>query len=197
VSIHLQIENTFYNALRVVSAKNDVRYYLNGIMIDFEKKRWAATNGHRLLTIPMDMNVCEWEDFPKKQLPAQLIIATTRQKITGDTCEIHMEKRDGQWMVTVCNRRNNTTFWQEIVEVIDGKFPDIDRVIPAWPKDDPTSIPLAAYNPEYAADVTKELKLQTPRVRIVPSGDANSSALVEFGDIERSALTYVLMPIRW
>lgn len=197
MTINLKLPANFYNALRVVSAKNDVRYYLNGIMIDFEKRRWAATDGHRLLVVPMDMDLCEWLNFDTAYLPKQLIIETTRQKITGTDCEIKLELRDGAWTILIGNMRRTVMLWQESVQVVDGSFPDIDRVIPPWP-DDPKTIPLVAYNPLYLHDIAKELQLKNPNVRVVPSDDSGTAALlVEFNSISRPELTYVVMPMRW
>lgn len=196
MSINLKLKGTFYNALRTVSAKNDVRYYLNGIMIDFEKKRWAATDGHRLLTVPMDMDICEWEDFDTTYLPKQLIVGTTRQKITGTDCELKLDFFYGQWTILIGNIRGLTMLWQESVQVIDGKFPDIDRVIPPWP-DDPKTVPLVAYNPLYLHDIAFELKLKNPSVRVIPPHDGLGALMVEFQGIPRPNLTYVLMGMRW
>lgn len=197
MNIELEISSNFYNALRVVSAKNDVRSYLNGILIDFKKKRWIATDGHRMLIIPMNMDVNWWKDFPKEHLPDELIVETTRRKISGSVCNLHLEWRDNKWTITVCNMRDSALLWQEIVQIIDGKFPNVDRVKPEWPKEDPEMIPFAAYNPEYIADVSKELGIRVPMARVMPIDEAGSSALVEFGSIPREDLMYVLMPMRW
>jgi len=196
MKIHLEIPRNFYNALRVVSAKNDVRPYLNGILLDFKKRRWVATDGHRALIIPMNTEVCAWQ-LAAKDMPESLIITTTRQKISGDKCEIYLEKHNEKWTIVVCNMRNANLLWQEIVKLVEGKFPDIDRVTPKWPKHDPESIPFAAYNPQYVADVAKELE-NVKAARVMPIGDeASNSALVEFSGISRSELTYIVMPIRW
>ena len=39
-------------ALLSIAPKNDVRYYMNGVLCDFEQCRFVATNGHMLLDTP-------------------------------------------------------------------------------------------------------------------------------------------------
>lgn len=75
-------------ALDTIAAKEDIRYYLKGIMVDRDKNRLVATDGHRIAVI----------DAPNfTGAPA----ADPNSNILG---------RDGKW--------------------IDGRFPDVDRVIP-------------------------------------------------------------------
>jgi hypothetical protein len=145
----------------------------------------------------MNAEDCEWDegkDFP----PENFIIQTTHRKIEETIVIEVIRSSTKEISVFGINYKNYPSVrWQEVLAVVDaGKFPDVDRVIPSWPKQEET-IPLAAYNPLYLADVCKELRLRTPCARVLPNEKATSSAHVEFLGIPREDLIYVLMPMRW
>ena len=77
-----------FKALDSIAAKEDIRYYLKGIMLDRDKNRMVATDGHRVAVI----SAPNFDGAPA---------ADKASNILG---------RDGKW--------------------IDGRFPDIDRVVP-------------------------------------------------------------------
>ncbi|MCL2075532.1 MAG: DNA polymerase III subunit beta [Betaproteobacteria bacterium] len=103
-------------------AAQDVRYYLNGLLliVNGNKLSCAATDSHRLAYNSMDIET----DFPKQEmiLPRKTVLELNRLladndeplKITGSANQIRFE------------------FGSTILvsKLIDGKFPDYERVIP-------------------------------------------------------------------
>jgi DNA polymerase-3 subunit beta len=90
----------------IIAPTDDVRYYLNGINI---KKHIAATDGHRLVILPCDLDV-------------DVIIPTGSVKSIPDGLngDVYISSN----MITINGA--DVTFK---TKVIDGKFPDINRVM--------------------------------------------------------------------
>jgi len=103
-------------------AQQDIRYYLNGLLfgVDGEKLNIVATDGHRLSFT--STNLKESQEKTQIIIPRKTIIELT--KLMGD---------DDQ-PVTISVTKNQVTFKFNdidlITKVIDGKFPDYNRVIP-------------------------------------------------------------------
>ena len=105
-------------------ANQDVRYYLNGLLLDFSegKLRTVATDGHRLA-------VCDLED------PVQ--IGTDRQLIVPrkGVLELARMLNDSDKEVTLSLGRNHVRLEKDgtmfTSKLIDGRFPDYEAVIPA------------------------------------------------------------------
>ncbi|MDH4273424.1 MAG: DNA polymerase III subunit beta [Gammaproteobacteria bacterium] len=104
-------------------AQQDVRYYLNGLMLEMDKGVWraVATDGHRLAmaTVNVDVN-----------LPGKTQIIVPRKAIT----ELGrlLENSDAPVKVNVGNNylRVNFEEMQFTSKLIDGRFPDYERVLP-------------------------------------------------------------------
>lgn len=103
-------------------AQQDIRYYLNGLLLVTEGNeiRVVATDGHRLSYAVTQMAVKQ--DKTEVILPRKAIIELARQLVDGDdplNVDIHANQvrfRFGDVDLTT--------------KVIDGKFPDYQRVIP-------------------------------------------------------------------
>ena len=104
-------------------AKQDVRYYLNGVLLEAQKDklRAVATDGHRLAlcdvaaTIPVEEN--KQLIIPKKGVQELL-------RLVGDADEE---------MEVVMSKNHVRVVLDELVfisKLIDGKYPDYNRVIP-------------------------------------------------------------------
>ena len=103
-------------------AQQDIRYYLNGMLLVVDKGtlQAVATDGHRLswasLTVP--------GDFARQEviLPRKTVL------------ELGKLLTDGEEPVTIDILANQVRFRFENIElvskVVDGKFPDFNRVIP-------------------------------------------------------------------
>ena len=105
-------------------AQQDIRYYLNGVLlvIDGHFLKLIATDGHRLAYIITKLD----QEYPKREiiLPRKTVneliklLAETEEKIT-------LELAENQVRMTFSNI-------VLISKVIDGKFPDYERVIPNY-----------------------------------------------------------------
>ncbi|MFT5140067.1 MAG: DNA polymerase-3 subunit beta [Lysobacterales bacterium] len=104
-------------------ANQDVRYYLNGLLMDFNggRLRTVATDGHRLA-------VCDHEKDVSVSQDRQLIVPRK------GVMELSRMLDDGDGTVSLALGRNHvrlikdgTTFTSKL---IDGRFPDYEAVIP-------------------------------------------------------------------
>ena len=134
-----------FNALQICKAgPKDLRYYLNGIHVDLKRDLIESTDGHRCLRVinltgePFDE---EYIFSIQGKAPAKCI------------------------SVRIC--KEQITFFDKMAKVIstvipqilDGRFPDTDRVIPK-PEDiekQRTELREFSVNPQYLYDVSKVL----------------------------------------
>lgn len=104
-------------------AQQDVRYYLNGMLWEvYENKlRCVATDGHRLAlcTRDLDINIAE-----KKQaiLPRKGVIEMSRLLSDDET--------PAQLSFSAHHIRLETEDYSFTSKLVDGKFPDYERVLP-------------------------------------------------------------------
>jgi len=112
------IENTQF-----AMAQQDVRYYLNGLMLELSQKglRCVATDGHRLAMCDGDVEI-RTPEIKQVIVPRKAIIElgrlldTTDDEIRVDVGTNHIHTVFGE-----------TTFTSKL---IDGRFPDYQRVVP-------------------------------------------------------------------
>jgi len=103
-------------------AQQDVRYYLNGLLLEIGEScvRAVATDGHRLA-------LCEMEVSDQVGAPQQVIIPRKGilelQKLLGDDGEVVLSIGTNHVRAIVGTIRFTS-------KLIDGRFPDYDRVIP-------------------------------------------------------------------
>ncbi len=112
------------DAVSFAMAQQDVRYYLNGVLMVFTQQevRMVATDGHRLATmaLPMRANLTQPLSVivPRKAvLEMQRLFAEGEEEIGLVIGKNHLR--------AVCT---HTSF---ITKLIEGKFPDYQRVLPA------------------------------------------------------------------
>lgn len=103
-------------------AQQDVRYYLNGLLLETTdgKVRAVATDGHRLALCEMDVD--------EPTLGQQQVIIPRKgvlemQRLLGDGAEVELAIGSNHVRATVGNIRFTS-------KLIDGRFPDYERVIP-------------------------------------------------------------------
>jgi DNA polymerase III subunit beta len=104
-------------------AQQDVRYYLNGLLLDLrDELRCVATDGHRLALCEADLS--RGPQARRKQIivPRKGVLELQRLLENSDR-EIELEV--GRSHVRV--RRDDVTFTSKL---IDGRFPDYEAVIP-------------------------------------------------------------------
>jgi DNA polymerase III subunit beta len=106
-------------------AQQDVRYYLNGLLLETSgaKLRAVATDGHRLALAELDLS-------RKAERNEQLIVPRK------GVLELH-RLLDGDQEVDVTLGANHIRFALGTIQLtsklIDGRFPDYNRVIPVEP----------------------------------------------------------------
>ncbi len=107
-------------------AQQDVRYYLNGMLWELSKNqlRVVATDGHRLAmcTVEAELSV---EDDVQVILPRKGVIELSRLLQTEDA-EVAVVLGANHLRATT----NDFTFTSKLV---DGKFPEYERVLPRSP----------------------------------------------------------------
>jgi len=111
-------------------AQQDIRYYLNGLLIETENDtlKAVATDGHRLAYASLVMEGLP-APMPKREsiLPRKAVLELSRQLDSGDA------------EATVEFGTNQVRFRfgdiELISKVIDGRFPDYNRVIPTHYQD--------------------------------------------------------------
>ena len=103
-------------------AQQDIRYYLNGLLFEVDGKRLniVATDGHRLSFTSTTLD--DGQEKTQIIIPRKTII------------ELIKLMEEGNKLVKINVTKNQVTFkFNEIdliTKVIDGKFPDYNRVIP-------------------------------------------------------------------
>jgi len=103
-------------------AAQDVRYYLNGLLLQVDGKelRAVATDGHRLAFASVGIDA----DMPRQELilPRKTVLELNRLLLDSDDALI----------ITLAPNQVRFAFGSVVLvsKLIDGKFPDYERVIP-------------------------------------------------------------------
>lgn len=104
-------------------AQQDVRYYLNGMLLELNgtQLRTVATDGHRLATSVTDVDA---ESVDKLQVivPRKGILELARLLQDGE--------QNASLVIGSNHIRVNTNDYTFTSKLVDGKFPDYERVIP-------------------------------------------------------------------
>jgi DNA polymerase III subunit beta len=118
-------QKTFKNLLSQVSfamAVHDIRYYLNGILFVAEGNKLSivATDGHRLAFASAQLDV----EVPKQEviLPRKTVIELQRL-LSGDEGDIQLQFASNQAKFAFGGM-------EFVTKLVEGKFPDYNRVIP-------------------------------------------------------------------
>ena len=179
----LTIPANILKAATMTMAKKDIRYYLNGVMLD--GKRISGTNGHILFVAPFE---CDLSGITEKTH----ILITPNASIMGmkGDCVIDFSA------MTITDGKKIVTF-----AIVDGKFPDIDRVIPVeseYKDIEARGCPMV--DGEYMASAASIAGVLSAGVNksypamVIYSRDDNSSLVFEYPCIEGAKT--VLMPMR-
>lgn len=118
-------------------AVHDIRYYLNGILFETDGKRLSlvATDGHRLAFTSATLDV----EVPRQQviLPRKTVIELER--LLSDVAAPEGEQAPMIEMQFAANQAKFSFGGMEFVtKLVEGKFPDYNRVIPQSPKNSVT-----------------------------------------------------------
>jgi len=113
-----------FGMVQYAMAQQDIRYYLNGVLlvIDGAYLKLIATDGHRLAFTSAKLD----KEYPKREiiLPRKTVselvklLVDSEEKITFDLAEKQVKITFSDIVLTS--------------KVIDGKFPDYERVVPNY-----------------------------------------------------------------
>ena len=121
-SVPQKVLKTLINQVHFAMAVHDIRYYLNGILFVAEGKQLTlvATDGHRLGLAQSTLEA----DIPKQEviLPRKTVLELQRLLKDEDT-PIEMRFAGNQ-------ARFNFSGMEFVTKLVEGKFPDYNRVIP-------------------------------------------------------------------
>jgi DNA polymerase-3 subunit beta len=121
VSVELDSDVLRYliDSVDFASAKDDVRYYLNGVFLTSNGGTITAvaSNGHRLAKNEIEV-VCE----PFSAIVPSNAVASIKKTANGSTITLSVGERS----IAVSTESENLE-----AKLIEGKFPDFNRVIPA------------------------------------------------------------------
>ncbi|MBL0729062.1 DNA polymerase III subunit beta [Piscinibacter sp. HJYY11] len=151
---------TLINQVHFAMAVHDIRYYLNGILFVAEGKSLTlvATDGHRLALAQATLDV----EIPKQEviLPRKTVLELQRLLKDEDTA-IEMRFAGNQ-------AKFSFSGMEFVTKLVEGKFPDYNRVIPKNHKNSLTlgRAPLLA-SLQRAAILTSE-KFKGVRVNLEP-----------------------------
>jgi DNA polymerase-3 subunit beta len=113
-----------FEMVQYAMAQQDIRYYLNGVLmvIDGMDLKLVATDGHRLAYTSTSLE----KEYSRKEVILPRKTVGELIKLLGETEDgISIEFAENQVRLTFSGITMTS-------KVIDGKFPDYDRVIPAY-----------------------------------------------------------------
>lgn len=181
-TVSVTVQASILKAICMFAAKQDIRYYLNGILVEFvdQDAYLVATNGHRLAAYHC-----------KSDTPVQSCV----QVIVPNQILGRIDARNSAQLVTITADEN------EVVGITQGgvtvstkaicaKYPDWRRVIPRA-----ASGEAAQFKPEYLSDISKIAKLVTGRSETYPHLWHNGAAGAPL-DIGDENFLIVIMPVR-
>lgn len=177
----LIIKSHLLRAALVCVARKDPRYYLEGVHIT--PQHIEATNGHVALRMEhgakTSKNVTVWFGGA---VPAR-----------AETTEIHFSKEPYAVHRDEAGERIGFT----VLKTLDGRFPDMDRIIPKS-VDTNANPALSAHYLSYPVKMFGK-KSDLLRVRLAPSGETTAcrlmfdrSVMEKFGNAQ-----FVVMPMRY
>ena len=175
----LKISKLLLEGALMFQAKNDVRYYLNGICF-MPDGRVASTDGHRAMIASKHEN----------KLTDNVIVSVSK----SPTKRYAYALLDTKTKIITYYDEHEIMVGAGICSPIDGRFPDIDRVIPK--QTSPTE--QIGFNAKYLADVEKLAKLFNPKFEAVLFElNGNTSAAVANISAPTGETTKVIvMPMR-
>ncbi|EGT5702081.1 hypothetical protein [Atlantibacter hermannii] len=171
-------KNALLSAM-IFQAKGDVRYYLNGVCFAPDKKLYS-TDGHRAFI----------GEHTTEGLDDHVIVTISGPKVTKfETASIDTDTG----IVTYLDA-NGASVSAGICKVVDGRFPDVQRIIRGYKNKATDEI---GFNASYLADIEKAAKLYNPKfcgIKIKPNGNTEAS-LIEFNSAYGNA-QLIIMPMR-
>lgn len=183
----INVNPDYLRALTHICAKSDIRYYLNGVLLEIRPRetRYIATDGHRIAIIRDVV-----PDNEPDQGGAAIIVPRDTCKAAKramKNCPYVTMQYDAADQLAECHIDAAAVL---TFKPIDGKFPDFTRVIPAQVDGKP-----GAFNWQYLADfnamAATAFNAKMP-VELYPNGK-DACALVLSG---ANPFVGAIMPVR-
>lgn len=178
--MQIKVSKTLLECAQLFKAKNDIRYYINGICFKADG-RVCSTNGHMAFIggehqakIKEDV-IISIQKSPTKRYEYAVIDTKTL-------------------VVTYFNDAGDVKVGVGLCELIDGKFPDIDRVIPASRQ----ACDTIGFRAEYLAKIAPAAKLFNSNwesVRLELNG-SDGAAITKLKSPFGETGSIVVMPMR-
>ncbi len=124
VQIEQQQLKKLFGMVQYAMAQQDIRYYLNGVLlvVDGASLKLIATDGHRLAFTSAKLD----REYTKREIILPRKTVNELVKLLGDTEEkITFDLAENQVKITFSDVELTS-------KVIDGKFPDYERVVPNY-----------------------------------------------------------------
>lgn len=182
----LTIDHNIIKALIKIAPKQDVRYYLVGMLIDVRAAdvTLVATNGHALLAVPLPADALEGDQVPGQYIIGRDALEAVKPVKVGRTTLPISIGIGADGAITITGATTATA------KLIDGRYPDWRRVMPTS-----ATLEVAQFDPAYVSlfgDV-RELLGGSSKGKPVIHHNGDRGALVS--GLGRDALG-VLMPMR-
>ena len=130
-------------ALANFAPKLDIRYYLNGVLFDFEKGRAVVTDGHKLVALNLGA-VTHNTGSDSCIVPRQALLDAAKGGSRDDEITVVCDDAAGI-KVRVIRGKTETT-----IEGVNGRYPCYERVLPEKISGEP-----GQYNWQYLAETQK------------------------------------------
>lgn len=175
----LKVSKLLLEGALMFQARQDVRYYLNGICF-MPDGRIAATDGHRAMIASKHEN----------KLKDNVIVSVSK----SPTKRYVYALLDTKTGIVTYHDEHEIMVGAGICSEINGNYPDIDRVIPK--QTSPTE--QIGFNAKYLADVEKLAKLFNPKyeaVRFELNGNTRA-AVANISTPTGETAKVIVMPMR-
>lgn len=175
----LKVSKLLLEGALIFQAKQDVRYYLNGICF-MPDGRVAATDGHRAMIASKHEN----------KIKSNVIVSISKSPTKNYSYAVI----DTRAKIVTYHNNFDVLVGAGICSEVDGKFPDIDRVIPKQT----APAEKIGFNAKYLSDVEKLAKLFSPKYESVLfelNGNINA-AVANISAPTGETAKVIVMPMR-
>lgn len=180
--MNIKMPKCIFESAQICRAKNDVRYYLNGICV-LPDMRVAATNGHVMLV------------GGKASVSSPLRSAVILDVQKAPTKNYDHVIINTKTLVATFRSEHDITQGVSLVKLVDGNFPEVDRVINMHK---PQSCDKVGFNGNYLSVVGKISALfnkKYPSVTLEISGSTGPAKAI-FTNPYGDAGIFIVMPMR-
>lgn len=190
----IEIPAAWLKGALLCAGKMDVRFYLNGVYLDFPAGNLVATDGHRMFCgrLPADAPRDVRPVIVPRELIERALKGVTVKALEREYFIVEVASGDGADTLRAVTLR--TCGGVFTAQELDGRYPDYTRVIPREPNGQP-----CAMNAEYYLDGCNALSWYQKRRRAtVPCAE------IAFCGPDRACILYmqdvtaivVVMPVR-